>query len=187
MVYGKEIFGKGVYGVINTTTNKITYVGSTNASFATRWGFHSNKVRFGTHCNKQLTGLFESGNFEFIILDAGNYTNREILDKEKYYTDYYDVYDNGYCDHVGGGRLQPSYNNTNKIYDHDTRSETIRLYIEENWFNVKIYQEDKATIEKYITDTGIKITKFMAIIKHLGFVIQRYSDKKSWLISDKLY
>jgi len=187
MKYGKEMFAKGIYGIIATELNRIVYVGSTTVSFLVRWGDHASRTRYGTHCNKQLVSLLESGKFEFVVLEAGEFTSREMLDKEKYYTDFYDVYDNGYCDHVGGGRLQPSFNNTNKVYEHDIRSETIRTYIEDNWFDKKIYAEDKAVIEKYITDTGINITKFMAIIKHLGFVIQRYSDKKSWLISEKLY
>jgi len=186
MGYGKEMFEKGIYGIVNTKTDKIVYVGSTNVSFASRWGEHSRRVVYGTHSNEKLVELFESENFEFIILEAGNFTNRVLLKEEKYYTDLYNVCENGYCSYIGGGALQPIAN-YNKQYNYDKTSKSIRKYIELNFFQQKIYKEDKATIEQYLTDNGIKITKFMSVIKNLGFVIQRYSDKKSWLISDKLY
>jgi len=188
-MYGKEMFEKGIYGVKDTNIDKIVYVGSTNTSFVSRWGYHSRDMRTNRHCNKQLTDLINSGNFEFVIIEAGEFDNKELLDKEKYYTDFYDVYENGYCIHVGGGKLQPPDEPyvSERVYKYDNTTNDIRLYIESNWFNKKIYKEDKTTIEEYLISKGIKITQFIAVIKHLGYVIQRYSDKKSWLISEKLY
>ena len=185
-MYGNEMFKKGVYGIIDTTTGKVVYVGSTNTSFVSRWGYHSSAIRDNKHSNKQLVVLIDSGNFEFVIIQAGEFTSKELLESEKYYTDLYDTYNNGYCVHIGGGRLKPIFDNV-KTYEYDKTSKTIRKYIEANWFQKKIYKEDKDIIEKYLIKNGIQITKFMAVIKNLGYAIQRYADKRSWLISEKLY
>jgi len=180
------MFKKGIYGVIDTRIDKVVYVGSTTVSFIIRWGFHAQSVKYGKHCNKQLNDLIISGNFEFIIIESGEFTEKELLESERYYTDLYDTYNNGYCVHVGGGRLKPVYDGA-KTYNYDNISKRIRKYIETNWFQKKIYKEDKIVIEKYLIKNGITITKFMFAIKDLGYTIQRYADKKSWLISEKLY
>lgn len=188
-MYGKEMFQKGIYGVVNLATNHMVYIGSTQISFVSRWGQHSSDLKYNRHCNKELSNLFRSGNFEFVIIEAGEFTNKELLLKEKYYTEKYNVSENGYCVHVGGGKLQTPFMSANNNFEEDSNIKLIRLYIEENWFNKKLYSEDKTTIENQFNKVGIDIgrMKFMALLRRTGFVIQRFSDKKSWLISEKNY
>lgn len=188
-MYGKELFQKGIYGVKDLIINKIIYIGSTNISFMYRWGQHANNLQYKNHCNKQLTELFNSGNFEFTIIEAGEFTNKELLEKEKYYTEKYDVFENGYCAHVGGGALKPAYIKPNNNFEESDRVNNIRKYIEQNWFNKKIYKEDKTTMESYFKTLGINMTatKFMILIRKTGFIIQRFADKKSWQITGRTF
>jgi hypothetical protein len=111
------------------------------------------------------------------------------LKKEKYYTEKYGVLEDGYCVHVGGGKLQNAFMSANNNFEEDSNIKLIRLYIEENWFNKKLYSEDKITIENQFNKVGIDIgqMKFMALLRRTGFVIQRFADKKSWLISEKTF
>jgi len=81
-MYGKELFQKGIYGVKYLAINKIVYIGSTQISFISRWGQHSSDLKYDRHCNKGLTNLFKSGNFEFVVIEAGEFTNKELLEKK---------------------------------------------------------------------------------------------------------
>jgi len=183
-MYDKEMFKYGVYGVMDLDINHIVYVGSTNVSFVARWGYHSRDVLTNRHHNKQLTELLKNGNFEFIILESGEFTSKELLDRERYYTDKFGVAENGYCLHVGGGKLKEAFqHNTNFAETKEVIN--ARKYIMDNWYDKKIYKEDKISIEQYLDVLGIDIVRkqFMGLLKRLGFTIQRYADKKSWQIT----
>ena len=186
-MYGKEMFLKGVYSVVDTSLDKTVYVGSTNKPMMVRWANHVNKTKSGTHCNNKLATLINSGNFAFNILEAGEFTKRELLALEKHYTDKLGTSIDGYNLYVGGGALTHLYNTTSTLYTLDNNIQTMRDYINDNWFNTKIYAEDKTTIEVYLADHGIKVSKFMVALRRLGFKVQRYSDKRSWLITETTY
>lgn len=47
-MYGKEMFQKGIYGIVDLDIYKIVYVGSTNVSFSNRWGHHWLRVKKAT-------------------------------------------------------------------------------------------------------------------------------------------
>jgi len=186
-MYGNELFKKGVYGIMDTSINKMVYIGSTNASFVTRWGYHSNDIRFKTHCNKALVELFKGGNFEFVILEAGEFTSRQLLEKEKYFTGIYKVVEEGYCIHVGGGSLMNAPRLYNADYGVDDNIKIVRDYICEKWLDKKMYQENKEEVAEYLRSHGIESGKFMVTLRKLGFIVQRFSDKRSCLITGKTY
>lgn len=79
---------------------------------------------------------------------------------------------------MGGGKLQPAFSR-NIYFEESDGIKDIREYIKTNWYEKKIYKEDRTTIEEYFDSKGItRVPQFMALIKKTGFIIQRFADKK---------
>lgn len=185
MAYSKNMLDKGVYGIKDLKSNAIKYVGSTSTSFAERWANHLRDYRKNEHCNYNLTQLFKQGSFEFIILEPCNeFTNEEILSREKYYTELYNTFKNGYNIYTGGGSIIK--NNSNIVYYKDTEDIIkAREYIKENWINIKIGRKEKDKIINKLKNEFNMFKgndKFTITIRKLGFNVDRYSDKCHWMI-----
>lgn len=187
-MYSNELFKTGVYGIKDTEKNKIVYIGSTNTSFIRRWGNHSEDYMRNEHCNQSLVKLFDTGNFEFVILEITDCNTRELLEKEQYYITLYDVFKNGYNQNVGGGNLLKAEPYTRPMFEVCNPVIAARDYIINNWFDRRIYAEDIPVITDYLfKNYGISTGQFMLTIHKLGFIIQRYASKRSFLITGKVF
>lgn len=179
-----DIFEIGVYGIKDTVKNKIVYVGSTHASFARRWGEHLYRYENNTHSNDGLNEMFEKGNYQFCILEiCTGLEKREILEKEKLWSDKHETIENGVGVHCGGGKIQKS---KARFKEFEETKEIIECkeYIRGNYLDKKINQEQRDEMIKELSDKLKFSDKFMITIKKLGFNINRYADKKHWIITE---
>ena len=181
------MFDRGIYGIRNLNTMDIVYIGSTNISFISRWSYHAENTFYKTHYNERLFKLLESGKFEFIVIESGEFNSKELLEKERYYTEKYNVVKNGYCIYVGGGSIKEASSFKSTVYEVDENIKALRKYIYKMWYNKKMYKEDKEELGIYLKEHGIESSKFMVTLRKLGFIVQRYADKKSCIITDKSY
>jgi len=179
-----NVFDSGIYGIKDTATNKIVYVGSTKVNFAARWGGHLRDYEKNTHSNNGLSKLFRDNNYQFCILEICNTNDNDyLLQREKYWSDKYKTIENGVGIHCGGGMIQES---RAKFKEFEKTKEIIecRNYICKNYIDKKIDQEQRDEIIKELSGKVRFSDKFMITIKKLGFNINRYADKKHWIISE---
>lgn len=179
-----DIFEIGVYGIKDTVKNKIVYVGSTKTSFARRWGEHIYRCESNTHNNDRLHNLFKSNNFQFCILEICDKNDSEyLLKREKHWSDKYKSVEKGLGVHCGGGKIQKSKAKFKKFEETKEIIEC-KEYIKENYLDKKINQEQRDEMIKELSDKLKFSDKFMITIKKLGFNINRYADKKHWIITE---
>lgn len=183
-----DIFLIGVYGIMDKRKNKIVYVGSTLTSFARRWSEHLERSKKGTHKNEGLNELFKSGKYQFVILEVFNYFTEEtkwvLYEREKYYSDIYHTIENGTGKHCGGGRIHKTTYKDVKMLEETKEVIKCKKYIKENWLNKKINQNQRDEIVENIKDMIEVSEKFMSTIRKLGFKINRYADKRHWIIRE---
>ncbi len=92
----KNIKKTGVYKISYNDSNRV-YIGSTTQSFYIRWIQHMWEFRNNCHTNPKMMNVvnkygLSSLNFEIIEVVKGN---NKILEREQYYIDFYDAYNNG--------------------------------------------------------------------------------------------
>ncbi len=86
----------GVYQIKNLITNKY-YIGSSILSLKRRGAIHKCKLIKGNHHSNKLQNSFNKygiNNFDFEIIEKCNKEN--CIEREQYYIDLYDSYNNGY-------------------------------------------------------------------------------------------
>lgn len=91
----------GIYMIRNKNNNKV-YVGQT-IDIDSRWMQHRSRLKSKTHENKHLQSaydLYGKDAFEYILLEECN--EEELDEKEIFYIQYYDSYNNGYNQDLGG-------------------------------------------------------------------------------------
>lgn len=180
---------KGIYGIEDCNINKIVYIGSTKANFATRTGRHIQDYQKNRHCNKKLVELFKSKKFRFVILESGeNYTSKKLLDRERYYSEKYNVYEEGFCINIGGGKLKDEEpTQWVKLFEYTDDVINARKYIKKYWLNKRIDKKQRKFIGNTLKDKyNIKFTRFKIVIRQLGFEILTYKDQVHWYIKDFL-
>lgn len=93
----KDLNQKGIYRIYNTTTNK-SYIGSTWKSFKSRWKQHLSKLDNNKHHSHEMQNAFNKyGTDSFVCEILEIVTDRcKLLDREAYYIEKYDSYNNGY-------------------------------------------------------------------------------------------
>jgi len=179
-----NVFDSGIYGIKDTATKEIVYVGSTKNNFATRWGRHLMDCEKNIHCNDGLSKLFKDNNYQFCILEICNSNDNEyLLQREKYWSDKYKTIENGLGIYCGGGMIQES---KAKFKEFEETEEIIECkeYIRGNYIDKKINQEQRDEMIKELSDKLKFSDKFMITVKKLGFNINRYADKKHWIIRE---
>lgn len=94
-----NLYDKGVYLIVHTDTN-VKYVGSTieKYGFKGRWSKHLRDIKKGTG-NRVLVNIYRKygiDGFRFSILERMNFHSiKEVRNKELYYINKYDSYNNG--------------------------------------------------------------------------------------------
>lgn len=113
----------GIYKITNNILNK-SYIGK-SIHIEQRWKEHKN--------NKGNKDLYEDFlkfgliNFSFEILEECE--KDKLNEKEKYYIDYYDTYENGYNQNSGGDNNEQAINVTKKeIFCYDLEGNFIKKY-----------------------------------------------------------
>jgi predicted GIY-YIG superfamily endonuclease len=93
-----------VYLIKNTTTNKI-YIGYTKLSVYKRWQQHKNRA-VKNDSNTPFYNAIRKYGFEcwtiFTLFESENILLEEIKQKEIYYINFYDSFNNGYNATIGG-------------------------------------------------------------------------------------
>lgn len=92
----------GIYKIENLVNRKI-YIGQ-SVNIPQRWAEHKANLRNNKHENKHLQNAwnkYHEENFDFSVLEECS--ENELDEKECYYIDYYDSYNNGYNLTLGGG------------------------------------------------------------------------------------
>lgn len=92
----------GIYRLINNRTGEV-YVGQSHSVYARRAKHHKELI-LGTHHNKGLQEDYDSGDtFSFEILEKiPNPTEYELNEREKYYIEKFNSYNEGYNRTLGG-------------------------------------------------------------------------------------
>jgi hypothetical protein len=181
-MYGKELADSGVYGIKDIVSDKMVYVGATKVSFVSRWGQHIDEYKRGKHCNKELSKLFKSKKYEFVILEVCNSDKKKLNQLEKKYINIYNVLKDGY-NMVGSGELIANKNKC-KVMPVDDNVLMVRFYIMKNWYNKSIDNQDKIKIENYIKEKyNISSSRFKDLITKLGFNIQTSKDRRIYYIN----
>ena len=94
----KNFNKKGVYIIVNIINKKV-YVGSTTDSFKNRWKNHRKLLKKGIHPNNYLQNSwnkYTENMFVFSIIECIENTSIYILDREKYYIEFYKATDKKY-------------------------------------------------------------------------------------------
>lgn len=181
-MYDKALMDAGIYGIKDTDIDKIVYVGSTTTSFAMRWGQHIEDSKRGKHCNKELSELIMSKNFEFVILEVCNSRKEKLLELEKHYINLYNVFNDGYNQYEVGA-LKENRNNS-KPFESTGNVILARNYITKHWCNKKIDKQCKTAIEIYMGGRfNITSARFKDLVSKLGFDIQTTKDRRFYYIN----
>jgi hypothetical protein len=183
-IYGNELLKTGVYGIVDTTINKIVYIGSTNKTFLERWTYHYKDSKFNKHPNPYVSTLIKNKTIEFRILEiTKNYTKTQLIKLERDYINKLNI--NGELVNIRdiyGEKLPtfiPKYLTNASFFDNEPNEN--RQYIIDNWLNIKITSEDRKIITKKLNLSSD--IKFSTHIRKLGFIIQRFADKKHHYIT----
>ena len=91
----------GIYAIHNKINNKY-YIGQT-IDINQRWMQHRSRLKTGVHENKHLQSaynLYGKDAFEYILIEECN--KSELDEKEMYYIEKYNSYNNGYNSDKGG-------------------------------------------------------------------------------------
>lgn len=91
----------GIYMIRNKLNGKV-YIGQT-IDIDNRWMQHRSRLKCENHENKHLQSaynLYGQDAFEYILLEECN--KFELDEREKFYIEFYDSYDNGYNQDIGG-------------------------------------------------------------------------------------
>ena len=103
----------GIYAIRNTFNNKY-YIGQTKDIYQ-RWMQHRSRLKCGTHENCHLQSSYNKygeDSFEYSVLEE---CSEDLLDdRERYYINQYDSYDNGYNLDQGGAGC-PGYKHTEEF------------------------------------------------------------------------
>ncbi|WP_297422156.1 hypothetical protein [Clostridium sp.] len=116
------------------------------------------------------------------------YSNQKILDRERYYSEKYNVYEEGFCIHIGGGRFkeEKSTQGVRLLEDTDNVIKA-KAYIERYWVDKRINKKQREVIGNVIRDKyNIKFTRFKIVIRQLGFKVLSYKDHQHWYIKGSI-
>lgn len=96
----------GIYRIVNKINGKC-YIGK-SANIEQRFKGHKNKMSYGTEVLYQAFRKYGIDNFDFSIIEE---CSLELLsDREKYWIQYYNSYEEGYNSTLGGdGNLRIDY------------------------------------------------------------------------------
>lgn len=95
-----------IYKVICKNTNKI-YIGKTQITIKDRWQSHCNAAFLPTHGDYNFPfhrAIRKYGKENFVIEEIEQCNNNIINEREQYWINYYDSYNNGYNATLGGDR-----------------------------------------------------------------------------------
>ena len=91
----------GIYAIHNKINNKY-YIGQSK-DIKNRWMQHQSRLRCGTHENKHLQSsynIYLEGSFEYLVIEECCVDSLD--EREMYYIQKYDSYNNGYNQDIGG-------------------------------------------------------------------------------------
>ena len=95
----------GIYKIVNLVNDKV-YVGSA-VNAENRWYKHKSRLRLNKHHSIKLQNSWNKygfNNFKFEIIEECN--QEKLIEREQYYIDSYDSYNNGYnCNPMAGSSL----------------------------------------------------------------------------------
>lgn len=165
-----------IYKITNIKTNQ-HYIGQTIREPNIRWKEH----QFNKPTTKIDFALQQDiNNFTFSIVEQGEWTREELDLREKYWISYYDSYNNGYNQTIGG-------KGNGRIYD-DEQIIDCFLYFESMRMTAKYLHSSPQTIasvlKKYNIDYKRSNGKTVYVTTEEGILIKKFksiSDAGRWL------
>ena len=155
----------GIIFVIKNNINEKVYIGQTTSDIKTRFNQHLKNSTLKSRNYKIYNAIKKYGksNFSIEVLEE-NININELNDKEIYYIQKYDSFNNGYNSTKGGdGRT------INKHYDEET---IIYLYTSGKslGYIAKLYSLSSATVSRALVRLGIKT-------RHDGNKYESFNDE----------
>lgn len=182
-----------VYKITNDVNDKV-YIGATHFSLDKRWKEHLRDSKKSSECNRPLyKAINEFGACHFNIFPIENCSDDILYEREKYWVEYYDAFNNGYNATYGGtGKLCVDYQKIVDIYlnvkNEDTVAQilgvdkgTVRTALREN--NVEIASSGEVkrnNNQKRIqmnSINGERIALFDSVYDAAQFISDTYSEK----------
>lgn len=114
---------KGIYYI---EINNKKYIGQ-SICIEDRWNRHESELKNGIHHSSKLQNAYN-----IYGADAVTYGILELCDnldeREKYWINYYDSFNNGYNETPGGQKYQPWYTISKKVYVFDREKRLIKTF-----------------------------------------------------------
>lgn len=158
-----------IYKITNSLNNKC-YIGKTYKSIQQRWKEHLKSCKKGECSNRPLyKAINKYGVSNFSIEELGKFEEGILEEKEIYYIDKYDSYNNGYNATLGGD---------GKRYFQYTDKEVIDEYLKTKNLNItsKHFNCDVDTIKRILESNSIETLTAKESIKNTyGRTVLKYS------------
>lgn len=146
---------KGIYKITNTRTGK-AYIGQ-SVNMGNRWNQHQNELNRGTHHNEGLQRDWNRGDkFNFRVLEETPYLD----EREKFYINYFDTFNNGYNGTRGGSGV--NYSPT--------------------YYSSTYYQNDK-TVENFFIACGVFLGVYLLTLFISSFIFRPLGNYNDMIIS----
>lgn len=101
-----QLSERGIYRILCTENNK-SYIGSTWKSFKSRWKQHLQKLNNNKHHSKELQNAWNKYGSDFFSCEILEVVEDEdiLLEREAFFIEKYDSYNNGYNENPNPSRL----------------------------------------------------------------------------------
>jgi len=180
----KNLKSKGVYMIEHIPTG-IKYIGSTKVSFNMRWRSHINGLYKGIG-NVTLLNIFNKygpDGFNFKIIEDMPYsTEIEIRQKERFWIQYYDTYNNGANCTL---ETTSAFLDQNNIYKHKYSEEEKIIKMLQSPTKKKVYIYDENGKLLYVFPSSVSCDRFFGLKK--GYTSYTINDSVRLSILHKYY
>lgn len=161
----EDIRKKGIYRIFCLENGK-SYVGSTWKSFRSRWKQHLSKLNTNNHHSHEMQNAFNKYGTDKFVAEILEIVEKEenLLDREAYYIEKYDSYNNGYNENPIPSR-SPMLNTSSKIKSSETHKrlwEELEKSMTPEEFSLykQKYAENRGKAKGSVPwNKGIKMTK----------------------------